>query len=113
MTDRMLQPSCLCQASMHSRPTTQGETELAQSALLAFDSGALYPCRVPTIDGDKELSIRPGTQANDRLRMRGYGVPHLQQPGRGDQYVHVDVSQPASACMCISGMGLSKAGALA
>eukprot|EP00891_Asterochloris_glomerata_P007030 jgi/Astpho2/7030/Aster-01883 len=50
--------------------------------------------KVPTIDGDKELSIRPGTQATDRLRMRGYGVPHLQQPGRGDQYVHVEVKLP-------------------
>ena len=93
--------AALCQGSMHDSPTPQEEPELAQIALLACDSRTLFPCRVPTIDGDKELNIRPGTQASDRLRMRGYGVPHLQQPGRGDQYVHVDVSQQASACACL------------
>ena len=46
-------------------------------------------CRVPTVDGDKTLSIRQGTQSGDRLRMRGYGVPLLQGAGRGDQYVHI------------------------
>ena len=45
--------------------------------------------RVPTVDGDKTLTVREGTQSGDRLRMRGYGVPTLAGRGRGDQYVHV------------------------
>ena len=55
-------------------------------------SMAEYKCvvrRVPTVDGDKTLTVREGTQSGDRLRMRGYGVPTLGGRGRGDQYVHV------------------------
>jgi molecular chaperone DnaJ len=44
---------------------------------------------VPTVDGDKTLSVREGTQSGDRLRMRGYGVPTLNGRARGDQYVHI------------------------
>ena len=53
-------------------------------------------CRVQTLNGIKELSIRPGTQPNDKLRMRGLGMPVLGGYGRGDQYVHVNVVMPRS-----------------
>lgn len=101
----MTDPAC-CSTPVFDKPACMtapplwGNQSLSKPLCFSFDMGTLYPCRVPTIDGDKELSIRPGTQATDRLRMRGYGVPHLQQPGRGDQYVHVEVSQPASPYAC-------------
>ena len=47
--------------------------------------------RVPTLTGLKELSIGPGTQPGDRLRMRGLGMPNLGGYGRGDQFVHFNV----------------------
>lgn len=53
--------------------------------------------RVPTLDGEKEVRIRPGTQPGDRLRMRGQGLPVLgQRSAKGDQYVTVDVRLPRS-----------------
>ncbi len=54
--------------------------------------------RVPTVDGDKTLTVREGTQSGDRLRMRGYGVPTLGGRGRGDQYVHVKCVSGSGAC---------------
>jgi DnaJ-class molecular chaperone len=63
--------------------------------------------RVPTLDGDAEVTVRPGTQPGDRLRMRGYGIPHVHAPARkGDQYVqlHVrlprEVPHPCPPCLC-------------
>jgi len=53
-------------------------------------------CRVPTLTGVKELSIRPGTQPGDQLRMKGLGMPHLSGFGQGDQFVHVNVTLPRS-----------------
>lgn len=53
-------------------------------------------CRVPTLTGLKELSIGRGTQPGDRLRMRGLGMPILGEYGRGDQFVHVNVTLPRS-----------------
>ncbi len=50
---------------------------------------------VPTIDGETELTISPGTQSGDVLRLKGKGVPHLRNPRRrGDQLVYVAVQVP-------------------
>ncbi len=52
---------------------------------------------MPTIDGVAEVKVKPGTQPNDKLRMRGYGVrmDARGRPGsRGDQYVQVKVEVP-------------------
>ena len=52
-------------------------------------------CRVPTLDGEAEVKVRPGTQPGQRLRMRGYGIPHVHAPSRkGDQYVEINVRIP-------------------
>jgi molecular chaperone DnaJ len=51
--------------------------------------------RIPTIEGDEEIEIRPGTQPGTEVRLRGRGVPHLRRPGsRGDLHVMVRVNVP-------------------
>ncbi|MGI5818378.1 MAG: molecular chaperone DnaJ [Armatimonadota bacterium] len=50
--------------------------------------------RVPTIDGNVTMTIPPGTQSGDQLRLKGRGVKHLNAQGRGDQYVQVSVKVP-------------------
>lgn len=49
---------------------------------------------VPTIDGTVEMDIRPGTQAGQRLRLRGQGLAR-RGGGRGDQYVKLKIVVPA------------------
>jgi molecular chaperone DnaJ len=49
---------------------------------------------VPTVDGQAELVIPPGTQPGKVVRLKGKGVPHLQRDGRGDQLVVVSVEVP-------------------
>jgi molecular chaperone DnaJ len=51
---------------------------------------------IPTIEGDEEIEIRPGTQPGAEIRLRGRGVPHLRRPGnRGDLHVMVQVQVPS------------------
>ncbi len=50
--------------------------------------------RVPTVDGMIQVTIPPGTQSGQKLRVRGKGVPHLQGGGRGDHFVVVRVVVP-------------------
>ncbi len=54
---------------------------------------------VPTVDGEVELVIPPGTQTGKVFRMRGRGVPRLRtdgsNSGRGDQLVYINVEIPA------------------
>jgi molecular chaperone DnaJ len=53
---------------------------------------------VPTVDGDVELTVPPGTQTGRVFRLRGKGVPRLRSDGsnsgRGDQLVYVQVEIP-------------------
>ena len=50
---------------------------------------------VPTVDGEEEVEIKPGTQPDTEIRLRGKGVPHLRRAGqRGDLHVLVDVVVP-------------------
>ncbi|MCS6836020.1 MAG: molecular chaperone DnaJ [Anaerolineae bacterium] len=54
--------------------------------------------QVPTIDGDVELVIPPGTQTGSVFRLKGKGLPRLRSDGthsgRGNQEVYVQVVIP-------------------
>jgi len=51
---------------------------------------------IPTIEGDEEIEIKPGTQPGAEIRLRGRGAPHLRRAGnRGDLHVMVQVQVPS------------------
>jgi molecular chaperone DnaJ len=49
---------------------------------------------VLTFDGLQSVKIPEGSQAGQRLKLKGLGVPHLNSSSRGDLYVHVAVKVP-------------------
>jgi molecular chaperone DnaJ len=51
---------------------------------------------IPTVSGMVKLKIEPGTQAGKILRLRGKGLPEVNQPKNyaGDQLIHVNVWTP-------------------
>jgi molecular chaperone DnaJ len=49
---------------------------------------------IPTLEGDHELELEPGTQPGETKVLRGRGMPVLQGFGRGDQHVFVNVLVP-------------------
>ncbi|KAJ2780413.1 mdj1 protein precursor [Coemansia interrupta] len=50
--------------------------------------------RVPTVDGDVEVRIKPGTQPGEELRLRGKGIRKINSTVRGDQYLGLRVKLP-------------------
>ena len=62
---------------------------------LTFTEAALgSTLRVPTLDGEEELELEPGTQPGEIVVLRGRGMPILQGFGRGDQRILVNVLVP-------------------
>ena len=49
---------------------------------------------IPTLDGDAELDLAPGTQPGEVHVLRGRGMPVLQGFGRGDHRILVNVLVP-------------------
>jgi molecular chaperone DnaJ len=47
-----------------------------------------------TFDGVQSVKIPEGSQPGSRIRLKGFGVPRLNQSGRGDLFVHLDVHVP-------------------
>ncbi len=50
--------------------------------------------KVPTIDGDVELKVQPGTQPGTVVRLGGRGIKSTRGNARGDQYVKFVVKVP-------------------
>jgi molecular chaperone DnaJ len=62
---------------------------------LTFTEAALgVTLQIPTLDGDEELDLAPGTQPGEIVVLRGRGMPVLQGHGRGDQKILVNVLVP-------------------
>lgn len=57
---------------------------------------AVLGCKkeVPTVDGTVKLTIEPGTNTGDKLRLKGKGVEDVQSYRKGDMYVVVKVVIP-------------------
>jgi molecular chaperone DnaJ len=51
---------------------------------------------LPTLDGDEELVVPPGTQHGRAFVLKGRGVPRLQGRGRGDLVARVSVTIPTA-----------------
>lgn len=70
-------------------------TNIIFDLYLNFADAALgTQVEVPTISGPVKIKIPPGTQSGKIFRLREKGLPHIQNHGRGDQLVHVNVWTP-------------------
>lgn len=52
---------------------------------------------IPTLNGQVNLTIPPGTQPAKMLRLKNKGLPHLQHSGKGDMIVRIQVEIPEKA----------------
>lgn len=50
--------------------------------------------KVPTLDGTVEVTVPPGTQPGEVLRLRGKGLPQFGTRGRGDLDLRIEVKIP-------------------
>ncbi len=62
---------------------------------ISFAQAALgTELNITTLDGEMKLKIPEGTQSSQQFRVRGKGVPHLNEYGRGDLIAQIIVRTP-------------------
>jgi molecular chaperone DnaJ len=62
---------------------------------ISFAQAALgTELNITTLDGETKLKIPEGTQSSQQFRIRGKGVPHLNEYGRGDLIAQIIVRTP-------------------
>ena len=72
------------------------DTSIYSTVPISFARAALGgPIRIKTVDGEVEYDVRPGTQTDTKVRLKGKGVPSLRSRSvRGDHYVTLVVQVP-------------------
>jgi molecular chaperone DnaJ len=71
------------------------EDDLLYNLTIGFPQAALgAEVSVPTLEGNTNVRIKPGTQPGEIIVLRGKGMPRFRGYGRGDMQVKVDVSVP-------------------
>ena len=71
------------------------ENDILLKLPLSFSQAALGDeVNIPTLEEDITLKIPPGTQAGTKLRLKGKGVPLLDEYGRGDLFIEVNIVTP-------------------
>ncbi|MBQ7506687.1 MAG: molecular chaperone DnaJ [Lachnospiraceae bacterium] len=71
-------------------------TDVFSTAPISYAQAALGgTIRINTIDGEVEYDVKPGTQTDTRIRLKGKGIPSLRnRNSRGDHYVTLVVQVP-------------------
>jgi molecular chaperone DnaJ len=68
----------------HERYQRDGNDLVTEVPISIVQAALGTTVRLPTLDGDEELVVPPGTQPGREFRLRNRGVPRLQGRGRGD-----------------------------
>ena len=87
----------LVEVSVSEHPIFQrDDMNIFSTAPMSFATAALGgEIRISTIDGDVISDVKPGTQTETRIRLKGKGVPSLRDKNvRGDHYVTLIVQVP-------------------
>ena len=74
------------------------DMDIFSTAPMTFAQAALGgDVRISTVDGDVLYNVKPGTQTDTRIRLKGKGVPSLRNKNiRGDQYVTLVIQVPTN-----------------
>jgi len=74
---------------------TRHEDDVIYEVEISYTQAVLgASIEVPTLGGMVKLTIPPGTSPGKLFRIRGKGITHLDNRGRGDQYVRVSIRVP-------------------
>lgn len=87
----------LVEVVVSRHPTLQRQDmNIYSTAQISFAQAALGgEIRIHTVDGNVLYEVKPGTQTNTRIRLKGKGVPSLRNKSvRGDHYVDLVVQTP-------------------
>ncbi|MCL6106434.1 MAG: molecular chaperone DnaJ [Actinobacteria bacterium] len=78
----------------HEQLVRDGNDLIYHLPLTAVDAAVGAHLKVPSLSGDEELEIKPGTQPGEVKVLKGKGMPSLRGRGKGSLKVIMDVIIP-------------------
>ncbi len=84
----------LIEEEKHPYLQRDGNNLLFDLYLNFIDAALGYTTEIPTLDGKAKIKIDPGTQGGKVLRLKGKGLPSINNYGRGDILININVWTP-------------------
>ena len=78
----------------HEHFTRDGQNIIYDLFINFADAALGTNIEVPTLDGRVKIKVPPGTQGGKIFRLRGKGIPSIQDYNKGDQLIHVNIWTP-------------------
>ena len=78
----------------HPQFKVEGSDLIYDLSLRPWEAALGMTVRVPTLDGDVDLNIAPGTSSDRKLRLRGKGLGGGPNKNKGDQIVRLTIRMP-------------------
>lgn len=75
----------------HDQLTRDGNDLIYHLSLTMVDAALGVTIEIPTLEGDEEYEVKPGTQPGEVRRLRSRGMPFLRGRGRGDLKIIMEV----------------------
>ena len=82
------------QFASHPQFKVEGNDLIYDLSLYPWEAALGMTVRVPTLDGEVDLSIAPGTSSDRKLRLRGKGLGGGPNKNKGDQIVRLTIRMP-------------------
>lgn len=62
---------------------------------ISFSEAALgTSLEIPTLEGNKRIKVPAGIQPGTKIRLKGFGFPHMGKNAKGDLFVRINVKVP-------------------
>ena len=74
----------------------KGDNLYSEAKVTVKEAALGEKIEIPTVDGLVMLSMPPGVQNGQQLKLKGKGVPHFGGAGVGDHYVTIHVVTPTN-----------------
>lgn len=84
----------VCRIQPHEFFRRSGRDVLVNVPITPAEAVLGVKVTVPTLDGQAEVRIPPGTRSGARLRLKGHGVPGRADADKGNQLVIIDIVPP-------------------
>lgn len=78
----------------HPHLVRESDNVLYELYINIADAALGTQVEVPTLSGKARFKVEPGTQSGKMVRLKGKGIPHLNNYGSGDQLVQINVWTP-------------------
>lgn len=74
--------------------TREGDDIIVEREISFSEAALGASLEIPTLEGNKRIKVPAGIQPGTKIRLKGFGFPHMGKNSKGDLFVRINVKVP-------------------